>query len=151
VHILGMYIPSFFTGHLIAMFGKYRMMLSGVLVNLIAASCLLLDVSSFWGYFSCLTMIGVGWNWGYVSASSLLTDATDAYTDASKAKAKGFNDFCVQLLSAIGTMGTGVAVASLGWASLIAINAALLAVQLLIVIILPPCEKRLLQARNLPA
>lgn len=132
-------------------FGKYRMMLYGILVSFVSSSCLLLDVSSFWGYFICLTLIGVGWNWGYVSASSLLTEATDTYSDAGQAKAKGFNDFCVQFLSAVGTVGTGVAVASLGWASLVAVSVVLLAVQLLIVITLPRCEQHLLQARNPPA
>jgi MFS family permease len=129
-HILGMYIPSFFTGSLISRFGKLPMMISGLLLNLVAASCLLTDTSSFWSYFTCLTTIGIGWNWGFVSATASLTDATEEYSKADQAKAKGFNDFCIQLLGAIGTLATGFAAAALGWTVLVLINAALIGLQL---------------------
>ena len=63
-HILGMYIPSFFTGSLINTFGKRPMMFAGTALNLLAAGCLLSDTTNFWPFFVCLTAIGVGWNWG---------------------------------------------------------------------------------------
>merc|ERR1712061_356396 len=105
---------------------------NGLLINLAAAVCLLIDTSSFWGYMVCLTVIGVGWNWGFVGATSVLDKATSAYSAADQAKAKGFNDFCIQLLGALGTGCTGFLAAGFGWQWLVAINASLLGFQLLL-------------------
>jgi hypothetical protein len=131
-HILGMYLPSFFTGFLMDQFGKFRLMCAGVCLNVLAALLLLTDTGSFWSYFGCLATIGIGWNWGFVSATSALVDlcSVQKYTPAEQAKAKGFNDLCIQLLGAVGTLLTGFAVASFGWPVLVCTNGGLLALQL---------------------
>jgi len=133
-HILGMYLPSFFTGGLIDRLGKHAMMLTGTTLNLIAALCLLIDTSNFWSYFVCLTAIGVGWNWGFVSATALLTEHTDSYSKADKARARGSNDLSVQLLGTVGTAATGFAAEAFGWPALAVINAALIAMVLALIL-----------------
>jgi len=125
-----MYLPSFFTGSLIGRFGTTPLMAAGLSLNAVAALCLLSDTASFWSYFVCLTTIGVGWNWGYVSATAALVESTSAYTREEQSQVKGFNDLCIQLLGAVGTLLTGFAVSAWGWAALVWICAALLLVQL---------------------
>jgi MFS family permease len=81
-----------------------------------------------------LATIGVGWNWGFVSATAVLNDVTEGYTKADQAKAKGFNDLCIQLLGALGTLATGFAAATLGWTALVLLNAAAIALQLAVLL-----------------
>lgn len=136
-HILGMYLPSFFTGSLMDRFGKYNMMYAGVVLNILAAMLLLTDTSSFWTYVLCLSTIGIGWNWGFVSATAALqeTCTVEKYTEVEQAKAKGFNDLCIQLLGAIGTLLTGFAVAAAGWDALVCINSSLLIFQFCVLVV----------------
>ena len=108
------------------------MMVAGVSLNIVAALALLSDTSSFWSYFACLTTIGIGWNWGYVSATAALVESTDRYTKAEQAQAKGVNDLCIQLLGAVGTLLTGFAVSAWSWAALVWICGALLLLQLFV-------------------
>lgn len=139
-HILGMYVPSFCTGHLVGIFGKRRLMLMGVMVNLVAMVSLLIDPSEFGIYLGSLTVIGVGWNWGFVGATSLLAEMIQEHPRPARAAAEGVNDLVVQLVGAIGTAATGFAVAGLGWKPLVGVNAALLAAQVVVVLVLGVCH-----------
>ena len=72
-HVLAMFGPSFFTGRLIARFGKRSVTAFGLV--LIAASGALallgLGLLEFWG---ALILLGIGWNFGFIGATALLTE-----------------------------------------------------------------------------
>ena len=110
-HIFGMFIPSFFTGHLIRRFGIANIMLSGVLL---LGLCVWINfsgttVTHFW---SALVFLGLGWNFLFVGATTLLTET---YSPAEKAKAQALNDFIVFGTVTITSFSSGAVQNSLGW------------------------------------
>lgn len=110
-HVLAMFAPSFFTGHLIARFGKYGMTAIGLV--LIAGSALLalagLELLHFWG---SLVLLGVGWNFGFIGATAMLTDC---YQPSERAKVQGLNDFLVFGTVAIASFSSGQLLNTSGW------------------------------------
>lgn len=110
-HVLAMFAPSFFTGHLIARFGKYGMTAIGL--ALIAASAVLalsgLELLHFWG---SLVLLGVGWNFGFIGATAMLTDC---YRPSERAKVQGLNDFLVFGTVAIASFSSGQLLNTSGW------------------------------------
>ena len=73
-HVIAMYGPSFFTGHLFARFGAIRISALGLILTAIAAGISLhgVDVLHFW---SMLIVLGIGWNFGFLGASALIYSA----------------------------------------------------------------------------
>jgi len=110
-HILGMYLPAFFTGHLIARFGVLETMLAGACLLL---SCVGINLAgtSFVNFVMALTLVGVGWNFLFVGATTLLTECC---TPAEKAKTQGFNEFIVFGTIASGTLTSGSVQHAFGW------------------------------------
>ena len=110
-HILAMFGPSFITGRLIARFGKIR--ITGLGLLLIAVSGLVAvagqELMHFWG---SLILLGVGWNFGFIGATALLTDA---YTPAERSKTQSLNDFLVFGTVALASFGSGGLLTSSGW------------------------------------
>lgn len=113
-HVLAMFAPSFFTGKLIARFGKAKITATGLL--LIASAGLLalqgLELVHFWG---SLILLGLGWNFGFIGATALVADAHSA---EEKGLAQGFNDFMIFSSVALGSFMAGVLLNSTGWYSL---------------------------------
>ncbi len=72
-HVLAMFGPSFFTGHLIARFGKIAVTAAGLILTALAGALNLagLELLHFWGG---LILLGVGWNFGFIGATALLTE-----------------------------------------------------------------------------
>ncbi|MGH6914128.1 MAG: MFS transporter, partial [Geminicoccales bacterium] len=110
-HALGMFAPSFFTGALVARAGVLNVMLVGA--GLIAG-CILIDLSGvgllqFWGG---LLLVGLGWNFLYVGATSLLTES---YRPEERAKAQGLNDSVLFGLVAVTTFSSGWLHSQFGW------------------------------------
>lgn len=110
-HALGMFLPSFFTGWLIARFGVVNIMLAG---TALAAACVAVDLSGtgllqFWGG---LVLVGLGWNFLYIGGTALLTEA---YRPEERAKAQGLNDTLVFGLVALTSMGSGWLQNRFGW------------------------------------
>jgi len=110
-HIFGMFIPSFFTGHLIRRFGSANIMLSGVLL---LGLCVWINfsgttVTHFW---SALVLLGLGWNFLFVGATTLLTET---YTPNEKAKAQALNDFIVFGTVTLTSFSSGAVQHALGW------------------------------------
>ena len=118
-HVLAMFAPSFFTGHLIARFGKIAVTGAGLL--LIAVSGLLalsgLELLHFWG---SLILLGLGWNFGFIGATAMVTDV---YAPSERAKVQALNDFLIFGTSALASFSSGHFLGSAGWN---AINAALI-------------------------
>ena len=110
-HMLGMFAPSFFMGHLISRFGAIKIILVGV--GLMIASVLTglsgITVVQFWG---ALLLLGLGWNCMFVGGTALLTET---YRSAERAKAQGLNDFLVFTAVAISSFSSGAIQYQLGW------------------------------------
>jgi hypothetical protein len=110
-HALGMFAPSFFTGHLIRRFGALNIILVGVLMNLACVGVNLSgdEVLRFWGG---LVLLGLGWNFMFIGGTSLLTET---YHPAERAKVQAFNDFLVFGLVTVGSFSSGVMLNVFGW------------------------------------
>ena len=113
-HVLAMFGPSFFTGRLIGRFGQRKITALGLVM--IAASGLLAlmgeGLSEFWG---SLILLGVGWNFGFIGATAMLTAC---YTPAERTKVQALNDFLVFGTVAIASFGSGQLLHSVGWSGI---------------------------------
>jgi MFS family permease len=90
-HVLAMYAPSFFTGHVIARFGAQRVMGLGLFI-LAGAGAVALSGVDLANFFGALILLGIGWNFGFIGATALLTSA---HTPEEKGRIQGINDFVV--------------------------------------------------------
>src|SRR5699024_7312867 len=90
-HVLGMFAPSFFTGHLIRRFTGRRVILWGCALLLISAVVNILGVS-YWYFLVSMLLLGVGWNFTFIGATHLLTFT---YSTEEQGKVQGMNEFMV--------------------------------------------------------
>ena len=90
-HVIAMYAPSFFTGHLIARFGAMRIVALG-LALLAAAGVVALSGVALTQFFISLILLGVGWNFGFIGATAMLTQA---HAPEERGRVQGMNDFLV--------------------------------------------------------
>lgn len=111
-HIVGMFLPSFFTGHLIARFGAPRIMLVGAVLQALCVAVNLAGVA-FGNFFAALVVLGVGWNFLFIGGTTLLTEC---YRPAELAKTQGFNDLCVWGAVAVCALFSGATNHLFGWA-----------------------------------
>ena len=99
VHVLAMYIPSFFTGYLIVRFGVLKIMTLGLLILGLAGVVALAGVELA-NFYIALILLGIGWNFGFIGATSLLTTA---HAPNERGRVQGMNDMmvfgCVTLAS----------------------------------------------------
>lgn len=118
-HILAMYVPSLFSGFLIARFGVLRIIQSGFLIML---AC----VAVGWGepmlmhYWWSMVLLGVGWNFLFLGGTTLLTQS---YRSSEGFAVQAINDFLVFGLQAVGSLGAGVLLAVYGWNGVILFSA----------------------------
>lgn len=110
-HLLGMFAPSFFTGHLIKALGTGRVLVLGAGLC-IAAALVNYAGTGLWSFWGALLMLGMGWNFMFVSATALLTYT---HSEAEKGKVQALNDFMVMGTTAAASFGSGVLLAVLGW------------------------------------
>jgi MFS family permease len=110
-HTLGMFGLSFVTGWLVDRLGQTRMILLGGLV--LASACLLAPLwdNIFWLAMS-LFLLGLGWNFCFVSGSALLTTVVRA---GEKGQIQGLSDTLVYISSGVGSIGSGLVFAGLGF------------------------------------
>ncbi|MBD3609759.1 MAG: MFS transporter [Gammaproteobacteria bacterium] len=102
-HVLGMFVPSFFTGHLIRRWGVLKIMLLGAIFNLL---CVLINLTgtSLWHYWTALVLLGVGWNFLFVGGTTLLTEA---YRAEESARVQAINDFMVYSMVTLASVTAG--------------------------------------------
>jgi MFS family permease len=110
-HVLGMFVPSFFTGHLIKRFGVLPVMLVGVLLNLVCVAVALSGVDLM-EFLVALFALGVGWNFLYTGGTTLFTQC---YRPEEKNRAQGVMDSCVFGTMAISSFSSGALVTTQGW------------------------------------
>ena len=111
LHALGMFLPGFFTGSLINRFGTIRILLIGALIMLLCIGINLNGQSQL--HFSiALFTLGLGWNFMFVSATHLVSDA---YSEAEKPKAQAANEFLIFSMVTLSALASGWLEATLGW------------------------------------
>lgn len=113
-HVFAMFAPSFVTGHLIRRYGTANIMLIGgaLLGSSIVANLMGGSVLSFW---TGLVLLGVGWNFLFVGATTLLTET---YEPAEKAKTQGLNDLLIFTTVALTALSSGYLHYAFGWQTL---------------------------------
>lgn len=119
LHVLGMFLPSFITGNLIARFGTLKIMLMGVMLFLCYIA-MALSGFHFFSFATSLILLGIGWNFLFIGSTSLLTGT---YTLEEKAKAQAINDMTVFVVGLICSFSAGAVLDIFGWK---AMNLALL-------------------------
>ncbi len=118
-HVLAMFAPSFFTGHLINRFGVERIVGTG-LVILAAAGGVALAGTELTNFFGALILLGLGWNFGFIGATTMLASA---HNPEERGRVQGMNDMivfgCVTLasLSSGGLMNCTGGSAVEGWSA----------------------------------
>ena len=118
-HVLAMFAPSFFTGHLIARFGVERITGLGLMI-LAGAGVVALSGVSLGQFFGALVLLGIGWNFGFIGATTMLTTAHGA---EERGRVQGLNDLIVfgsvtfASLASGGLMNCAGGDAAQGWAA----------------------------------
>jgi MFS family permease len=110
-HVLAMYVPSLVSGFLIERFGVVRMMFAGA-TALLATSIVGLQGHSVLHYWWALVLLGVGWNFLYVGATTMLTYT---YSVDERFRAQGINEFLVFGSSATASLLAGTVMHYFGW------------------------------------
>ncbi|MCB1527671.1 MAG: MFS transporter [Hyphomicrobiaceae bacterium] len=110
-HIIAMYAPSFFTGHLITRFGTTRVILTGLLLISLSATIGLtgIDQAHFW---LTLILVGVGWNFGFLGASAMVLEC---HRPEERTRVQSLNDFMVFGMMTIGSFSSGTLLMAKGW------------------------------------
>ncbi len=110
-HVLGMFAPSFFTGVLINRFGVIRITGVGLLLLIVAAGIGIAGIS-LWHFWISLALLGVGWNFAFIGATTMVTQCHRAN---ERNKVQAFNDFLVFGSMAIGSFSSGKLLVNFGW------------------------------------
>ncbi|HOM12620.1 MAG TPA: MFS transporter [Rubrivivax sp.] len=110
-HVIGMYAPGFFTGHLISRFGVLRIMAVGVLLNLLCVAIALSGVQ-MQHFVAALALLGVGWNFLFTGSTTL---ALRAYRPEEKDRAQAAINFCVFATMSLTSFASGALVTTQGW------------------------------------
>jgi MFS family permease len=129
VHVMGMFVPAFFTGGLIARHGVFKMMTVGIALLVLGVVVALTGVTE-WHFRIALGLNGVGWNFMFVGATTLLTTT---YRPTERGKAQAFNDFMVFGTTASASLMASVVLELNGWAVLNYVALALVLVALAVI------------------
>ncbi|WP_026433522.1 MFS transporter [Paracidovorax oryzae] len=110
-HVIGMFAPGFFTGHLIRRFGVLRVMAAGVALN---AACVAIALSGvdLAHFMAALFLLGVGWNFLFTGSTAL---AMRAYRPEEKDRAQAAINFGVFATMALTSFASGALVTTQGW------------------------------------
>ncbi len=113
-HVIGMFAPGFFTGHLIKRFGTLPIMAMGLVLNIVCVVIALSGVE-FVQFVAALFLLGLGWNFLFTGSTTL---ALTTYRPEEKDKVQGALNFCVFAALAVSSLASGVLVTTQGWALL---------------------------------
>ncbi|WP_417833772.1 MFS transporter [Thalassospira xiamenensis] len=115
-HVVGMYAPGFFTGNLIRRFGALGIIQVGAVLNLICLAFGLAGEDLIDNFWPSLVLLGVGWNFMFVGATTFLTEN---YRPAEQARVQAINEFVVFGTVAIASLSAGSIYAGAGWSTLL--------------------------------
>jgi len=110
-HVLAMFAPSFFTGRLIEAWGMQRVMLMGAVFGILCVTINLAG-TSLWHFWMALVLLGLGWNFLFIGATTLLTSC---YRPAEKARVQASNDFTVFTVVTLSSLSAGALQHQFGW------------------------------------
>ena len=109
-HVLAMFAPSFFTGHLVARFGAERIVGIGLAILGLAGVAALAGVQltantpDLWSFYLGLVLLGIGWNFGFIGATTMLTRA---YAPHERGRVQGMNDAIVFGCVTVASLASG--------------------------------------------
>ena len=110
-HVIAMYAPSFVTGSLIARFGAGRVVAAGLVLTAAAAVVGLMG-QGVWHFWIALIVLGVGWNFGFIGASAMVTQT---HRPEERTRVQSFNDFLIFGTMAVGSFSSGHILTEQGW------------------------------------
>jgi predicted MFS family arabinose efflux permease len=110
-HIIGMFAPGFFTGHLIRRFGIIAIMSTGVVLNLLCVAIALSGVEVM-NFLISMFLVGVGWNFLFTAGTAL---SLKSYQPEEKDKVQGAINFCVFAVMIVSSFSSGALVTTQGW------------------------------------
>ena len=110
-HVAAMFLPSLLTGYLIKKFGHSNIIYVGILLYSITLLASIFE-QNFYNYMFALIFLGLGWNFLFISGTSLLVLT---YEEQEKFKAQGLNDFVVYSVHAIGSLSAGIFITLTNW------------------------------------
>jgi len=113
-HVIAMFGPGFFTGNLVRRFGPLPIMAVGCALMFGSMTTAHLG-SAYMHFWIALVLLGVGWNFMFVGATTLLTTT---YTAAEKAKVQGVNDLAVWSTMITSSLSAGALMSATGWTDL---------------------------------
>jgi MFS family permease len=110
-HLIGMFAPSFFTGSIIKRIGLLPVMTLGAVLMAVCVAIAIsgIDVMHFW---LALALLGVGWNFLYLGATTLLTET---HTPAERGKVQGVNDMAISFTMVLSSLSVGALFTYQGW------------------------------------
>lgn len=111
LHVIAMFLPAFFTGHLITRFGVLPIIATGAVIQMLCAVVNLAGID-FMNFAIANILVGLGWNFTYVGGTTLLTET---YKPAERAKVQASHDFVVYATTALAAGLSGVLQAKAGW------------------------------------
>ena len=114
LHIIGMFAPSLVTGTLIKKFGHSKIIYAGASIYLLCVALSFLE-QSFINYIVSLILLGVGWNFLFISGTSLLVLC---YSNKEKFKVQGFNDIIVFSIQSIASLSAGYSIIRFNWSEI---------------------------------
>ncbi len=110
-HIMAMFGPSFFTGHLIHRFGVERIVACGLLL-LVGCGIVALSGLALWNFWSALVLLGLGWNFAFIGATAMVVGT---YRPAEKGKVQGLHDLILFSSVAFASLMSGAVYNNWGW------------------------------------
>ncbi|MEO8924929.1 MAG: MFS transporter [Caldimonas sp.] len=110
-HVIGMFAPGFFTGHLIRRFGAFPIMLIGLVLNFVCIALALSGIELH-HFLVALFVLGVGWNFLFTGSTTL---SLTTFTDVERDRAQGFLNRCVFATLAVTSFSSGALVTTRGW------------------------------------
>ncbi len=110
-HVIGMFAPGFFTGHLIKRFGTLSIMGVGVALN-VACVAIALSGVELHQFLMALFLLGVGWNLLFTASTTL---SLQSYRPEEKDRAQAAINFCVFATMALTSFASGALVTTQGW------------------------------------
>lgn len=103
-HVLAMFAPSFFTGHLIARFGVERIIAAGLAMLALAGGVAISGVE-LWHFYVTLILLGLGWNFGFIGGTAMLASA---HRPEERGRVQGMNDFAVFGMVSVASFSSGI-------------------------------------------
>jgi MFS family permease len=110
-HVIAMFGPSFFTGSLIARFGKPGIAATGLLLIAASATVALLG-TSLWHFWIALILLGVGWNFGFIASTAMVAEL---YRPEEAFRVQAMNEFILFSFVAAASFSSGGILVASGW------------------------------------